>query len=56
MIPYDNVGVMHVANALQNPLLAFYGPTDYMRTAPLSTNSHLLHSRNECWAKMYNFK
>ena len=55
MIPYDNVGVMHLANAFQKPLIALYGPTDYSRTAPIHINSHMIHSLNECWAKMYNF-
>lgn len=55
IIAHDS-GVMHVANALQKPLLALYGPTDYTRTAPLSINSHMIHSRNECWAKMYAFR
>jgi len=54
VIAHDS-GVMHLANALQKPLIALYGPTDYSRTAPLFINSHMIHSRNECWAKMYNF-
>jgi len=49
-------GVMHVTNALNRPLLALYGPTDFTRTRPLGSKSHILHSRNECWAKMYAFR
>jgi len=55
IIAHDS-GIMHVANALQLPLLALYGPTDYTRTAPLAPSSHVLHSRTECWRKMYGFK
>ena len=49
-------GIMHIANAMQKPLIALYGPTDFTRTMPLSSSSHMLFSRNECWAKMYAFR
>ena len=31
-------GIMHLANALNVPLIALYGPTDYIRTRPLRQN------------------
>ncbi len=36
-------------------LIALYGPTDYTRTRPLAKSSHILYSRNECLAALYNF-
>lgn len=55
VVAHDS-GIMHVANALQVKLVALYGPTDYTRTRPIGKNSKILFSRNECFAKMYNFK
>ena len=55
VIAHDS-GIMHVSNALQVPLIALYGPTDYTRTAPLASTTHVLHSRNDCWRKMYGFQ
>jgi ADP-heptose:LPS heptosyltransferase len=55
VIAHDS-GIMHVANALQVPMIALYGPTDYMRTAPMARSSKVLHSRNDCWMGMYGFK
>lgn len=55
VIAHDS-GIMHVANALQVPLIALYGPTDYTRTAPLASTTHVLHSRNDCWRTMYGFQ
>ena len=55
VIAHDS-GVMHIADALNKPLIALYGPTDYKRTSPLSKKSIVLHSKNECWAKMYAFR
>lgn len=55
VISHDS-GVMHLANALQRPLIALYGPTDFTRTAPLNSASHIIQSRNECWARMYSFR
>jgi len=49
-------GIMHMANALQRPLVALYGPTDFTRTAPRAPTSNILYSRNECWARMYGFR
>lgn len=47
MITNDS-GLMHVANALNVPLLAIYGPTDYRRTAPLSKISKIIRMGLEC--------
>ena len=55
VVAHDS-GIMHVANALQRPLIALYGPTDITRTAPLAPTSHIIHSRNECSLKMYGFR
>ena len=38
MITNDS-GLMHVANALDVPLSAIFGPTDFRRTAPLGRHS-----------------
>jgi len=54
VIAHDS-GIMHVANALQAPLIALYGPTDFTRTAPLANSTRVLHSKTECWRKMYGF-
>ncbi len=50
-ISHDS-GVMHIANAMQIPMIALYGPTDFIRTAPLSPTVKVLHSRNDCWGIM----
>jgi len=55
VVAHDS-GAMHVTNALNRPLLALYGPTDFTRTRPLGSKSHILQSRNGCWAKMYSFR
>jgi ADP-heptose:LPS heptosyltransferase len=55
VITHDS-GIMHVANALKVPLIALYGPTDYTRTAPLASSTRVLHSRTDCWRKMYGFQ
>lgn len=41
MITNDS-GLMHVANALDVPLSAIFGPTDFHRTAPLGRHSHMV--------------
>jgi heptosyltransferase III len=55
VIAHDS-GIMHVANAIQVPLIALYGPSDYTRTAPLASTTHVLHSRNNCWRALYGFQ
>lgn len=47
MITNDS-GLMHVTNALNVPLLAIYGPTDYRRTAPLAKTSRILRLGLDC--------
>jgi len=47
MITNDS-GLMHVANALNVPLLAIYGPTDYRRTAPLARTSRIIRLGLDC--------
>ncbi len=54
VIAHDS-GLTHIANAVNAPLIALYGPTDYTRTRPLGANSHLLFSKNQYFANMYNF-
>jgi ADP-heptose:LPS heptosyltransferase len=49
-------GVMHLANTLQTPLIALYGPTDEQRTAPLGPSSHLIFSAHETRGAMQGFK
>ena len=55
IIAHDS-GAMHLANALNVPLIALFGPTDYTRTRPLGLNSHILYSKNEYFGSMYHFK
>lgn len=52
----NDSGVMHVADALNVPLIALYGPTDYTRTRPLSTSSKILFSYNACYCMCYAFE
>jgi heptosyltransferase-2 len=47
LICHDS-GLMHVANALDVPLLALYGPTDYNRTRPLGKQSHVIRLDLDC--------
>ena len=46
-------GVMHVANAMNVPLVALYGPTDYTRTRPMGQKSRIIYSHTEAFAIMY---
>lgn len=48
-------GVMHLGDALQKPLLALWGPTDYQRTRPLRASSKILVSQTPYTYCMYNF-
>jgi len=41
-------GLMHVANALDIPLLALYGPTDFDKTRPLGRQSHVMRLDLDC--------
>jgi lipopolysaccharide heptosyltransferase II len=55
VIAHDS-GLMHIANALNTPLIALFGPTDFTRTQPLGKQTTLLFSKNRWFASMYNFK
>ena len=55
IIAHDS-GLMHMANALNRPLIALFGPTDYTRTRPLGKNVTVLYSKNECFASMYGWQ
>ena len=52
VIAHDS-GVMHLANAMDVPLVALYGPTNYTATRPLGVNSRILFSRTPAFAAMY---
>lgn len=53
LICHDS-GLMHLANALDIPLIALYGPTDHYRTAPLGKRSVILRKPLPCSPCMYN--
>ena len=48
-------GVMHLADALSVPLIALYGPTDYVRTHPLRLTSVVIQSDTPYKNAMYYF-
>ncbi len=54
LICHDS-GIMHLADALNKPLIALYGPTDNTRTCPLKPNSTVLFAKSEYDNAMYNF-
>ena len=43
----NDSGIMHVADALETPLVALFGPTDYTRTGPLSASSKVLFRNSD---------
>ncbi len=43
-----NTGTMHIAAALDKPLIALHGPTDPARFGPLGNNSHVIKSPLHC--------
>ena len=49
----NDSGIMHVSDALETPLVALFGPTDYTRTGPLSASSKVLCSQNDCYCNCY---
>ena len=55
VIAHDS-GLMHLANALNRPLIALFGPTDFTRTRPLGDNVTLIYSKNESFASMYGWQ
>lgn len=48
-------GIMHLADAMQIPLIALFGPTDDTRTRPLQPTSMVLFSQSPHRAAMYYF-
>ena len=46
VVAHDS-GIMHIANALDIPLIALYGPTDFSRTRPLGRRSKIIFSKTE---------
>jgi ADP-heptose:LPS heptosyltransferase len=52
VVAHDS-GIMHIANAMDIPLVALYGPTDYTATKPLGKKSKTLFSKTAAFAIMY---
>lgn len=48
-------GLMHIGNALQTPLVALYGPTDYVYTRPMAETSMIIRKDLPCAPCMANF-
>ena len=53
VVAHDS-GVMHLANAMNVPLVALYGPTDYTVTRPRGKHSKILFSVTQAFAAMYS--
>jgi len=49
-------GVMHLGDALEKPLLALFGPSDFKRVKPLRPTSHYLFSKTKYLNVKHNFK
>jgi ADP-heptose:LPS heptosyltransferase len=49
-------GIMHMADALDVPTVALYGPTDYARTAPQGKLSLVLRKDLACAPCMYGLR
>lgn len=56
LIVCHDSGTMHLADALEKPLIALYGPTDFSRTRPLKPTSTVLFAKGNYFNAMYNFK
>ena len=52
----NDSGIMHVTDALETPLVALFGPSDYTKLEPLSASSKILSSQNDCYCNCYAFK
>lgn len=48
MLVCNDSGLMHVAVAVQTPVVAIYGPTDYRRTAPLGSIHAMIRKGLPC--------
>ena len=46
---------MHIGNSHRTPLIALYGPTDYLYTAPKAQSSYIIRKELECSPCMKNF-
>ncbi|MBW1714243.1 MAG: lipopolysaccharide heptosyltransferase II [Deltaproteobacteria bacterium] len=44
----NDSGLMHIAAAFDTPLVAVFGPTDHMRTSPVSRNARIVRHSVEC--------
>ena len=44
----NDTGTMHVAAATKTPIVAIFGPTNWLRTAPLGQNNILLRGEHDC--------
>ncbi|OWY25718.1 lipopolysaccharide heptosyltransferase family protein [Sphingobacteriales bacterium UPWRP_1] len=55
MVICHDSGVMHIADALQKPLIALFGPTDYTRTQPLKPTSKIIFSQSPYFNAMFGF-
>ncbi|MEW6127385.1 MAG: lipopolysaccharide heptosyltransferase II [Acidobacteriota bacterium] len=44
----NDSGLMHVAVAVQTPVVAIYGPTDFNRTAPLGSEHSIIRHKMSC--------
>jgi heptosyltransferase-2 len=44
----NDSGLMHIAAALQRPLVVLYGPTSPAFTPPLADNAHILQIDVDC--------
>ncbi|MBI4454328.1 MAG: lipopolysaccharide heptosyltransferase II [Acidobacteria bacterium] len=44
----NDSGPMHLAGALQRPLIALFGSTDENATGPMNARSHVIHKQVEC--------
>lgn len=52
VVAHDS-GIMHLANAMNVPLVALYGPTDYTATIPRGKHNKILFSKSSAFAVMY---
>ena len=52
VVAHDS-GIMHLTNAMNVPLVALYGPTDYTATRPRSKHHKILFSKTPAFAVMY---
>ncbi len=53
LVVCGNTGVMHLAAALNTPVVALHGPTDPVRWGPLSPQALVIQSRKACAPCLY---